>query len=171
MPHCPSWAELLGDGVPTEKRTPSTLLQGDGKGGKAGENPDSRFSCTVTRVAGPGRPGRELRSLSTARGAVVAEPSEHGQGSHAAGLGLKEEQLSLPASSARASGDCQRGREERGAGFVCLAQPCAVKQITANAAEGSAGRNSAQINHGAARAPFPMQTMCLCSHFPSLPLL
>lgn len=35
LPHCQSWVQLLGDGVPTEKKTPPTLLQGDEKGGKA----------------------------------------------------------------------------------------------------------------------------------------
>lgn len=172
LPHCQSWAQLLGDGAPPEEKTPSTLLHGDGKGGKAGGNPKSRLSCRAAGVAGPGRPGRELRSLSTPRGAGSSRAiAALSRAAALPGWSWSEEQPSFPATTFQVSGDCRRGREERGAGFVCLAQPCAVKQITANAAEGSTGRNSAQINHGAARAPFPMRTMCLCSHFPSLPLL
>lgn len=85
------------------------------------------------------QPGR--RGWGAAGGAQGAAgrlcPGARSQPATPPGWGWKEDQPSSPATTFQVAGDCRRGREERGAGFVCLAPSYAFQQITENAAEGS----------------------------------
>lgn len=82
-----------------------------------------------------------LQSSWGGRAREGTEEPQHSQGSHSGRairalsrtarleleLELKEEQPSFPATTFQVSGDCWRGREERGAGFVCLARALRCK--------------------------------------------
>lgn len=112
--------------------------------GKARGNPNPGLPCPAGRVAERGRLGwvcKELRCSQETQqcgGAAGGAPgTAPGALSQLPGWSWKEDQLSFPATIFQVRGDCRRGREERGAGFVCLAQSYALKQITENAAEGS----------------------------------
>lgn len=113
------------------------------KSGEARGSPDPALPRRAAGVAGPGGRGGGARSPGAARGAAArrgrreALPGRIVPARPSAGLGWTEEQPSFPATIFQATGGCGRGREERGAGFVCLAPSYAFKQITENAAEGS----------------------------------
>lgn len=115
--------------------------------GKAQGNPNPGLPCTAAGWQGQGSLGGSVRSPGAPRGpGSMAEPSDAlpaaapaalSQPAAPPGWSWKEDRSSFPATIFQVSGDCRRGREERGAGFVCLAQSYALKQITENAAEGS----------------------------------
>lgn len=146
-PSASAAAQPLGDGVATERRAPSAVLPGMAKRGKAQGNPNPGLPCSAAGVAGPGEAGEGARGApafpgtqqhrGTVRGSAQRCSGRVGPACRTPGWSWKEDRSSFPATIFQVHGDCRRGREERGAGFVCLAQTYALKQITENAAEGS----------------------------------
>lgn len=108
---------------------PGAPLHGSGGGRARGGWGGSTRSPSVPR--GPGSTAGPPEALPGAAPGALSQPAAP------PGWSWKEDRPSFPSTIFQVSGDCRGGREERGAGFVCLAQSYALKQITENAAEGS----------------------------------